>query len=150
MSRLISYYGQIEPNLRRTASKGLISLLNQQQLEDLAFKYFGIKDEYGNIVGYQCPYSGKVYTDYKDIVLEHIVPVASNGGTVLFNCIPSSKEANGINEKWDLHLLDWFNQSGSKYYDNKRLYNLVSYILSAYSISFKEYQESLSGYGRHK
>ena len=48
MSHLVSYYSQIEPNLRRTASKGLISLLNHQQLEDLAFKYFGIKDESGN------------------------------------------------------------------------------------------------------
>ena len=94
MSHLVSF-NQISGNLRRTAESGLISLLNHQQLEDLAFKYFGIKDEYGNIIGYQCPYSGKIYTDYKDIVLEHIVPVASKGGTVLFNCIPTSKEVNG-------------------------------------------------------
>ena len=95
MSHLVSYYSQIEPNLRRTASKGLISLLNHYQLEDLAFKYFGIKDEYGNITGYQCPYSGKTYTDYKDIILEHIVPVVSNGGTVLFNCIPETETGGG-------------------------------------------------------
>ena len=56
MSHLVSYK-QIEGNLRRTADNGLISLLNQKQLEDLSYKYFGIKDEYGNIIGYQCPYS---------------------------------------------------------------------------------------------
>ena len=93
MSHLVSY-NQIEGNLRRTANNGLISLLNQKQLEDLAFKYFSAIDEKTGLHGYQCPYSGKVYTNYEDIVLEHIVPVASKGGTVLFNCIPTSKEVN--------------------------------------------------------
>ena len=69
MSHLVSYKSQIETNLRRTAKKGLISLLNQQQLENLAIKYFGIKDEYGNIIGYKCPYSGKEYYNYEDIIL---------------------------------------------------------------------------------
>ena len=36
MSHLVSYR-KIEDNIRRTAEKGLISLLNQRQLEDLAF-----------------------------------------------------------------------------------------------------------------
>ena len=107
MSHLVSY-SQIEANLRRTASNGLISLLNQKQLEDLAFKYFSVKDEYGNIIGYQCPYSGKVYSNYEDIVLEHIVPVASKGGTVLFNCIPTSKEVNGSDQKGAKHLITWW------------------------------------------
>ena len=140
MSHLVSYYSQIEPNLRRTASKGLISLLNHQQLEDLAFKYFGIKDEYGNITGYQCPYSGKVYTDYQDIVLEHIVPVASKGGTVLFNCIPTSKEVNGADQKGAKHLIDWW--TSSSYWDKDaplRLEKIVNYMLDAYDQVFKEY-----------
>ena len=58
---------QIEFNLRRTARKGYISILNQEQLEFLALKYFGIKGEDGNIIGYQCPYSGEIYTDYRNI-----------------------------------------------------------------------------------
>ena len=140
MSHLVSYYSQIEPNLRRTADKGLISLLNQRQLEDLAFKYFGIKDEYGNIIGYQCPYSGKIYTDYEDIVLEHIVPVVSKGGTVLFNCIPTSKEVNGAAQKGAKHLITWWIKS--KYWNQEaplRLEKIVNYMLDAYDQVFKEY-----------
>ena len=38
-----------------------------------------------------CPYSGKVFTDYRKIVLKHIILVDSKGGTVLFNCIPTSE-----------------------------------------------------------
>jgi len=139
MSHLVSYK-QIEGNLRRTAENGLISLLNHQQLEDLAFNYFGIKDEYGNIIGYQCPYSGKIYTDYKDIVLEHIVPVASKGGTVLFNCIPTSKEVNGTDQKGAKHLIHWW--TSSSYWNQDaplRLEKIINYMLDGYEQVFKEY-----------
>jgi len=130
---------QIESNLRRTASKGYISLLNQEQLEHLALKYFGIKDEDGNIIGYQCPYSGEVYTDYRNIVLEHIIPIDSKGGTVLFNCIPTSSEVNKVSEKGAKHLITWW--INSKYWDAnapQRLEKLVNYMLEAYDI-FEEY-----------
>jgi len=139
MSHLVSYK-IIEGNLRRTADNGLISLLNQKQLEDLAFKYFGIKDEYGNIIGYQCPYSGKIYTNYEDIILEHIVPVASKGGTVLFNCIPTSKEVNGSNQKGAKHLITWWIKS--KYWNEdapSRLEKIVNYMLDGYERVFEEY-----------
>ena len=42
---------QIESNLRRSAQKGYVSLLNHEQLENLVLKYFGVKDNYGNIIG---------------------------------------------------------------------------------------------------
>ena len=141
MSHLLSYYSQIEPNLRRTAQKGLISLLNQQQLEDLALKYFGIKDEYGNVISYQCPYSGEIYYSYEDIVLEHIIPVNSNGGTVLFNCIPTSKKVNGTDEKGAKHLISWWINS-KKYWDEdapKRLEKIVNYMLDGYDQVFEQY-----------
>lgn len=48
-------YTQIDGNLRRTAQKGYISLLDHYQLEALALKYFGVKDEDGEIIGYTCP-----------------------------------------------------------------------------------------------
>ena len=139
MEHLVSLT-QIEGNLRRTASNGLISLLNREQLEQLAYKYFGIKDEYGNIIGYQCPYSGKIYTDYKDIVLEHIIPVNSKGGTVLFNCIPTSKEVNGANQKGAKHLISWWNNS--KFWGKEapiRLEKIVNYMLDAYNLVFEQH-----------
>ena len=131
---------QIETNLRRTASKGYISLLSHEVLENLAFKYFGIKDEYENIIGYQCPYSGEVYTDYRNIVLEHIIPVDSKGGTVLFNCIPTSSEVNKVSEKGAKHLITWW--TNSKYWDVnaiQRLEKLVNYMLEAYDMVFEEH-----------
>ena len=58
---------QVEYNLRRTMNKGLVSILNPDQLEQLAFKYFGVKNNNGEIIGYQCPYSGKIYYDYSNM-----------------------------------------------------------------------------------
>lgn len=131
---------QILGNLRRTAEKGYISLLNKTQIEELALKYFGIKDSYGKYIGYMCPYSGKIYSKKTNLVLEHIIPVDSKGGTVLFNCIPTSKEVNGKNAKWNHHLISWW--ITSKYWDNEaptRLEKLINYILEAYDLVFKEF-----------
>ena len=129
----------IESNLRRTASKGLISVLDQVELEYLAMKYFGVRDEFGDIIGYQCPYSGEVYTDSSDIVLEHIIPVNSKGGTVLFNCIPTAKAVNGFDQKGAKHLVNWW--VNSEYWDEfapERLEKLVNYMLEAYELVFEE------------
>ena len=41
---------QISGNLRRTAKKGLISLLNKKELEKLAIKYYGETNEKGNLI----------------------------------------------------------------------------------------------------
>ena len=90
--------------------------------------------------GYQCPYSGKVYTNYEDIVLEHIIPVISKGGTVLFNCIPTSKEVNGSDQKGAKHLITWWIKS--KYWDKdapSRLEKIVNYMLDGYNSVFEEY-----------
>ena len=132
---------QIKGNLRRTAEKGLISLLNQYQLEQLALKYFGVYEN-EQLIGYQCPYSGELITNFNDIVLEHIVPVASKGGTVLFNCIPTSKEVNAANQKGAKHLIDWWTNPDNGYWDKEaplRLEKIVNYMLEAYELVFKEY-----------
>ena len=129
---------QIISNLRRTAEKGLISLLNPYQLEELALKYFGIY-EGDELVGYMCPYSGEVYNDFNEIVLEHIIPVSGHGGTTIFNCIPTSEEVNKKNEKGIKHLIDWW--PNSKYWDKdapKRLEKIVNYILEGYDIYINE------------
>ena len=131
---------QINGNLKRTARKGLISLLDKKRLHNLAWKYFGAKDEFGNTIGYMCPYSGKIIHNPKDIVLEHIIPVDSNGGTVLFNCIPTSSEVNKLSEKGAKHLISWWKNSA--YWDTTaptRLESIVNYMLDAYDIVFKEY-----------
>ena len=131
---------QIDSNLRRTAIEKYISLLKQEQLEYLAYKYFGIYED-GILVGYECPYSGKRLTNRSDIVLEHIIPVASKGGTVLFNCIPASYETNSTSEKGAKHLIEWWFDKKCKYNDEKaphRLEKLVNYILEAYDIVFNE------------
>ena len=131
---------QINRNLKRTAAKGLISLLDKNKLHNLAWKYFKAKDEFGNTIGYMCPYSGKIIHNPKDIVLEHIIPVDSNGGTVLFNCIPTSSEVNKLSEKGAKHLISWWKNSA--YWDTTaptRLESIVNYMLDAYDIVFKEY-----------
>ena len=131
---------QIYFNLKRTAAKGLISLLDKNKLHNLAWKYFKVKDEFGNTIGYMCPYSGKIIHNPNDIVLEHIIPVYSNGGTVLFNCIPTSSEVNKASEKGAKHLISWWKDSN--YWDTtapKRLESIVNYMLDAYDIVFKEY-----------
>ena len=77
---------------------------------------------------------------YEDIVLEHIVPVASKGGTVLFNCIPTSKEVNGTDQKGAKHLIDWW--TNSNYWNQDaplRLEKIVNYMLDGYEQVFKEY-----------
>ena len=127
---------QIRCNLRRTTSAGLISLLNGTQLTRLALKYFGVYEN-NNFIGYQCPYSGKLITNFNELILEHIIPVSSNGGTVLFNCIPASIEVNGSNEKGAKHLLDWW--LNSKYWDEQaveRFVKLTDYIFEAYDLVF--------------
>ncbi|MBE6140901.1 MAG: hypothetical protein E7172_05155 [Firmicutes bacterium] len=133
-------YPQIELNLRRTAEKGYISLLHKEQVEKLALKYFGTKDSNGKYIGYMCPYSGKIYSKNSNLILEHIIPVDSKGGTVLFNCIPASKEVNSGSQKGSKHLISWW--TNSKFWDNgapKRLEKLVNYILEAYELVFSEY-----------
>ena len=155
---------QINGNLRRSMDAGNLALISQRKLTALSLLYFGIKDENGKYAKYVCPYTGKEYNledvrkelnkPYntrnidKTLELEHIMPHSAGGGTVLFNCIPASKEANSVAEKGNLHLLDWLSNpesSGYKYYENggaERLNKLVNYMLSAYEISFEEYEES--------
>ena len=131
---------QIYDNLRRTSKKGLISLINKNQLIDLALKYFGVYDDNHTLMGYTCPYSGRLITDFSELDLEHIIPISSNGGTALFNCIPASKEVNGFREKSSKNLIEWW--ANSKYWDSdapKRLEKLVNYILDGYEIVFKQY-----------
>ena len=155
---------QINGNLRRSMFNGNIAILNKSVLKALSLIYFGEKDESGKYIRYTCPYTGKKYDlseikqelnkTYKNrnldkvLELEHIIPHSSGGGTVLLNCVLASKEANSVSEKGNLHLLDWLTRQGSsgyEYYKNggiERLEKLVNYIISAYQISFKEYQES--------
>ena len=135
MEKSLISINQIENNLRRTIAKNCCSLLNKEQLEKLALKYYGIYEN-GKLVGYTCPYSGELLTDFKDIVLEHIIPVSSGGGTILFNCIPTSSKVNAYNEKGAQHLLTWWTQKN--YYSPKKLQKLLHYIFDAYYIVFKK------------
>jgi len=128
---------QIRNNLRRTASEKLISLINKKELEQLALKYYGEYDKNGNLMGYRCPYSGVLITDTKDLVLEHIIPVSSKGGTILFNCIPTSSMVNGYDEKGAQHLLAWW--AKKDYYSPEKLNKLLLYIFEAYDIVFKNH-----------
>ena len=152
---------QIDTNLRRSFDAGNIALLNRSILTALSLLYFGEKDENGKYVKYICPYTGQEYDleemmreknkqyserDLEKVLeLEHIIPHSSGGGTVLFNCIPASRNANSVSEKGNLHLLNWLTNpesSGKRYYSAERLDKLIKYILSAYQISFKQYEES--------
>ena len=147
---------QIKRNLRRSLDSENIALLEKRKLIALSLLYFGKKDDTGKYVTYICPYTGKEYNiseierelekkqsekdDNKRLELEHIMPHSGGGGTVLFNCLLSSVEANGKGEKGNRHLIDWFSQSD--YYDLNRLNRIVCYMLSAYSITYKEYEEN--------
>ena len=122
---------QIDVNLRRSLEANNLALLNIRRSTALALYYFGNKDENGHYISYTCPYTGKVFNlneierektkpknqrnKNKVLELEHIIPHSSNGGTVLFNVLPASHESNSRSEKSNLHLLDWYSQSGNKY-----------------------------------
>ena len=140
LENLISY-NQVDGNLRRTADKGLVSELYRKQMNALVLKYFGI-DKDGNytenkneIVSYRCPYSGELIKDLSTSHLEHILPVSSNGGTILFNCIPILDKVN-LSKKDEPNLLTWWQKQD--YFSYDRLERLVQYMLEAYNLSFKE------------
>ena len=131
---------QVISNLNRTADKGLISKLNRKQLNKLALKYFGVDssgkytDNLEDIVAYKCPYSGEIIRDLSSIHLDHILPISSNGGTVLFNCIPVSQHSNNL--KIDKHLITWLYSQG--YFDYERLERIVNYMFEAYDLYINE------------
>ena len=139
-------YSQVEGNLRRTADRGLISELYRKQMNALALKYFGVdsNDNYTDnkeeIVSYRCPYSGEIIKDLSSAHLDHILPVSSNGGTVLFNCIPILDKIN-LSKKDEPNLLVWWQEKGEEYFDYDRLERLVKYMLEAYTLAFKEPSE---------
>ena len=142
LENLISY-SQVDGNLRRAAKKGLVSELYRKQMNALALKYFGV-DSNGNytenkedIVAYRCPYSGETINDLSTVWLEHILPFSSNGGTVLFNCIPILDKVN--RSKLDEpNLLTWWQEKGKEYFSYDRLERLIQYMLEAYTLAFKE------------
>lgn len=143
VENLISY-NQVDGNLRRTADRGLVSELYRRQMNALALKYFGV-DANGNytnnkeeIVAYRCPYSGEIISDLSNTHLEHILPVSSNGGTVLFNCIPILDKAN-LSKLDEPNLLVWWQEQD--YFNYDRLERLVQYMLEAYTLAFKEPSE---------
>lgn len=143
VEKLISY-NQVDGNLRRTADRGLVSELYRRQMNALALKYFGI-DSNGNytenkedIVAYRCPYSGEIISDLSTAHLEHILPVSSNGGTVLFNCIPILDKVN-LSKRDEANLLVWWQEQ--KYFNYDRLERLIQYMLEAYTLAFKEPSE---------
>ena len=143
VENLISY-NQVDGNLRRTADRGLISVLYRKQMNALALKYFGV-DSNGNytenkedIVAYRCPYSGEIISDLSTAHLEHILPVSSNGGTVLFNCIPILDKVN-LSKHDEANLLVWWQEQN--YFNYDRLEKLIQYMLEAYTLAFKEPNE---------
>ena len=140
VENLISY-SQVDGNLRRTADRGLVSELYRRQMNALALKYFGV-DSNGNytenkedIVAYRCPYSGEIISDLSTAHLEHILPVSSNGGTVLFNCIPILDKVN-LSKSDEANLLVWWQEQN--YFNYDRLERLIQYMLEAYTLAFKE------------
>ena len=142
LENLISY-NQVDGNLRRTADRGLVSELYRRQMNALALKYFGV-DKNGNytenkeeIVSYRCPYSGELIKDLSTAHLEHILPVSSNGGTVLFNCIPILDKVN-LSKGDEPNLLTWWQGKGKEYFSYDRLERLIQFMLEAYTLAFKE------------
>ena len=140
VENLISY-SQVDGNLRRTADRGLVSELYRRQMNALALKYFGV-DSNGNytenkedIVAYRCPYSGEIISDLSNAHLEHILPVSSNGGTILFNCIPILDKVN-LSKRDEPNLLVWWQEQD--YFNYDRLERLIQYMLEAYTLAFKE------------
>ncbi len=131
---------QILSNKRRTAKLGLISLLTESEINNLALKHFGVYQD-NQLIAYECPYSGKLITNNKEIVLEHIIPTSSLGATILFNTIPVSSSVNGLDEKGSLHLLTWFHSS-SKYQNclsTSRIIKILDYIFDGYDIVISNY-----------
>lgn len=124
----------LRTNLKRTEEKGLLSRLSLDDLLALSLKYFGVYEN-GKLIGYTCPYSGKIITNADELIIEHIIPVSAGGGTVPFNCVIASDEVNNYSQKGQKHLLHWW--INSSYWDNNaiiRLQKLVDYMFEGYDI----------------
>ena len=116
----------------------------------LALKYFGVNlnGDYTNnkeeIVSYRCPYSGELITDLSTTHLDHILPVSSNGGTVLFNCIPVLDKVN-LSKCDESNILTWWLKQD--YFSYDKLERLIQYMFEAYSLFLKgPTEEELSNY----
>ena len=147
---LITKY-QVIDNLRRTSSKHLISLLEHNQINTLALKYFGVNangiftSKVDEIKGYMCPYTGEI--SYDNLHLEHILPVSSGGGTILFNCIPVTEKAN-LSKSDTPNIIEWWLKQ--PFFDYGRLERLINYIFEAYETydisDFSGYECTNDGY----
>ena len=109
-------------NKKRTAKLGLLSILNRDEFNKLVDKYY--RDENGNL---HCAYTWEILSQ-DNLELEHIIPVSLGGGTVIFNCVPSSSKVNGRSEKYNNYLFDWW-----KNYPDELLEKLINYICILYS-----------------
>lgn len=110
-------------NKKRTAKLGLLSILNRDEFNKLVDKYY--RDENGNL---HCAYTWEILSQ-DNLELEHIIPVSLGGGTVIFNCVPSSSKVNGRSEKYNNYLFDWW-----KNYPDELLEKLINYIFDGYEI----------------
>lgn len=110
-------------NKKRTAKLGLLSILDRDEFNNLVDKYY--RDENGNL---HCAYTWEILNQ-DNLELEHIIPVSLGGGTVIFNCVPSSSKVNGRSEKYNNYLFDWW-----KNYPDELLEKLVNFIFDGYEI----------------
>lgn len=113
-------------NLKRTAKLGLISVLDRNNFENLINKYY--RDSQGVL---HCAYTWHPINQ-SDLELEHIIPVSLGGGTVIFNCVPSSSIINGRGQKYNNYLFDWWIQSG--YYSEELLEKLINFMFDGYRL----------------
>lgn len=123
MSTISFSENSVYHNKKRTAKLGLLSILDRDEFNNLVDKYY--RDESGNL---HCAYTWEILNQ-DNLELEHIIPVSLGGGTVIFNCVPSSSKVNGRSEKYNNYLFDWW-----KNYPDELLEKLINFIFDGYDI----------------
>ena len=132
----------LNAEIKRAIKKGLIGKLSSSDFNDWCIGWWlenGLDEN-----GKECkdghlrdPYSGRIISmqnKKSQLILEHIIPIDRNGGTIIFNVLPSRSDVNSSKSNND--PIEWWLNSG--FFNEKRFKVLIKYIFDAYDKRIKE------------
>ena len=120
---------------KRTSKLGLITKIEINDFIEDSIGWWKNKSKDGIL---RDPYSGLIINedDMKSkLAIEHIIPVTSGGGTILFNLLPARTDIN-LNKQAKDPIVWWMNSS---YWDEERFKDFVEYIFYAYDKVIEKY-----------
>ncbi len=132
----------IYSEVNRAIKKGLVGKLTSSEFNKWCIEWWlknGL-DENCNICNdgkLRDPYTGYIIDQHhkkSQLVLEHIIPIDRDGGTVIFNVVPSRSDINSSKSNND--PLEWWLKSG--FFNKERFKVFVNYIFDAYDKRIKD------------